>query len=252
MPLVEREISHSNATFVVWLCCFPCNILGALSCMVCGNCGKALQCACGPCLGGTLDENASFVASATLSTRLFEASHEKLLALRTEQWDSNYLFGLAGASDAMRMELYHNIRRSVLAIMNAYNFGVIRSNDLTEDELRFIGKKLQEAIFSQLPSKEDFERGVKASNIPSNDTAGLNGYLAGLITSIIREDDFIRVQLNQISADIETKRASSALIQAQSQVSMLRGLNAGQRANVNDTANPLSQAPAYGAIAPNS
>jgi hypothetical protein len=247
MPLVQKSITHSKAKFAAWLCCFPCTIVSALVCIACCKCGKALDCICAPC-DDELEDKAGTVASRALFISIIGQPHEKLRALETAAWDSASLFGIVSSMESLHDNLYLQIKQSVLNVLNAYNFNGIRSEDLTEDELGYIGDRLRNAIFNELPSKEDFEQGLQTVGIASNNTNALNGYLAGIITRIIG-GNFIYTQLNHISDEIVLKRASNALVSAQAQLSVFNGFNAANLNINNNLGNnagqpPLQQSPA--------
>jgi hypothetical protein len=214
MALIKKTVSDARASFLAWLCCLPCRSVAAFVCLLGRQQGQAEQCACGPYADDTLESMAETITSHAISYTK-QAPHEKILALRTEQWDTTKLFDTVGILNPLHQEIYHQIKSSVLNILDTYNFGFIKSQELTPDELKVIGKKLKESIFLRLPAKEDFENLLKAepADAATSDIDKRNRCLVNRIKEIAN-NDFIHGQLNFISNDIEKCRRDHTSVTA--------------------------------------
>src|SRR5579872_2080891 len=180
MPLNKKSTSYSTTRFVGWLCCLPCTMTTALCCLMCCQAKACVELTCFPCLDETLTDKAGSIAS-NFTSCLIE-THPKLIELKSNpwQWDpEKSIFKFLG-TDWSHM-LYSAIKEKVLAILDAYNFGNIASTSLTEEEVKYIGKELKNAIFSRLPSAQDFYKAVVENRIATKD---LDGYLTGALLSI--------------------------------------------------------------------
>jgi hypothetical protein len=241
MPLVKRTLSRSQVRNILWLCSCPCTVPAALLLMVCCQYKESINCACALCIDENIDESVALVARYALVTGLLTESHLSLSALKTEQWDSTELLSFSvHSSNDLLGHIKQEVHLSVLKVFNEYNFGPIKSGDLTLGELEYIGKELGTEIFSRLPPKERFYSDASANEINPGDKNALNGYLAGLIMVIIG-GDFIQEQLNRISWSIEDKRSGTALISSQAQASMFRGREVAQNSTGSDL--PLVDTP---------
>lgn len=212
MPLNKKMMSYSTSRTAGWLCCLPCSMTTALCCLMCCQVDTCLELSCYPCVDETLTEKAGSIASDFTSCLI--ETHPKLIELKRNNiwsWDpAKTIFVLFGETKWSSL-LYHAIREKVLAILDAYNFGNIASTSLTKEEVKYIGKELKNAIFSKLPSAQDFYQLVVDNRIRTED---LDGYLTGALLSIINEDNFIFNELNKISDNIVTMRASRTSIAA--------------------------------------
>ncbi len=211
MPLIEKVITHRTAHTISSLLCLPCTCISALCCLLICHCQRAVKLATIPCVDDDLADKSDVIANKI--TLHFPQSHPKLVALKTLQWDAADLFKQTALLDPTNRTVYRQIRISVIDVLNRFNFGVIVSEDLTDNELKLIGDQLKEAIFSRLPSPEEFHRIVTANKIAQHDKEALNNCLVDAIKNIIKAD-FIKDQLNIISTQIEFKRSNKHLITA--------------------------------------
>jgi hypothetical protein len=208
MPLVEKAMSNSTADTAATVLCLPATLPLAVLCC----------CRVNPIFSHRESkENAQKVASEVLSDGFLKEPHPKLNALKTDAWNPCDQFALlASINDGYAMGAVKNkINLTVKHLLNCYDFNTIKSQDLTKEEIKLIGKTLRHAVFSELPSKEVFSEQLNTHDLDINTVQNdlLNGMLSQTLLDIL-EGDFIKNQFDEMAEIITAQRNSAQLMQA--------------------------------------
>lgn len=232
MSLVERKKSNDSSLLMGYICCCPCVWTLALLC-VCCSVEYAARIACMPCMSETVEEPASTITSKALSM-LFNDKPVKLMALQTNHFDPTNIFGFDGINNPLYAQLHTTLKAEIYHILDNYDFGTISVDQLTSEELTFIGEGLKAAIFDQLPTKAVFEAKASEAGIQLNDAPALQGVLVGILLNIINRT-FIYEQMNLLGDTVLANRQQQAQVDAQTQRSVNAGLAAGSSLPVVDS-----------------
>lgn len=232
MSLVERKKSNDSSLLMGYICCCPCVWTLALLC-VCCSVKYAARIACMPCTSETVEEPASTITSNALSMLFSSDKPVKLLALQTNHFDPTDIFGFK-IDNPFYAQLHTTLKAEIYHILDHYDFGTISVDQLTSEELTFIGEGLKAAIFDQLPTKAVFEAKASEAGIQLNDAPALQGVLMGILLNIINRT-FIYEQMNLLGDTVLANRQQQAQVDAQTQRSVNAGLAAGSSLPVVDS-----------------
>lgn len=244
-------MSISSAQTIAFWCCFPCRLLIAIVfCLP--SCGKS-------CRFLESDKNPAKEKARKIATAANDAPNvitgknlmnkdafNKIKSLEIPKvWDPMQNFGdsqrekdsanaiilITGSNEPVQdnpMRAYLNtLEEKIFNVLDENDLGSLKSDeDFSEDEIEFIGAELQKAIFSRLPSAEEFHRAAKGHKEPEY----LDEMLAGALKKIVTQN-FIESCLGSIGDELQKQRDARILVQSKQNVLFSQGA---ERVNVRE------------------